>query len=402
MLTSFDPTILPACFRAVDVRAHHTPISPKVEIARWLAAEERRLGHRPVVAFDNVIGQPGAVVVGNPCPRPVLLSAMGLAADRWLTELADRLAGPGAPVGRGRGRWRALRDMDELPVVWHRPGDAGPYITAGVTITHSLSGTLNLGVYRIQVVDGTTARIFFDPRTDAHRNWRAHIDAGTAMPVTIFIGADPVCLLAGASRLPVRGSDFEVVAQLKGAAVELDDELGVPTDAQYVLRGEVGAEVATEGPFAEFKGFYVPARQSPVLRVSDVLAAPRPYYPTIVTGAESGLTLMSVQNEYLMYRHLVTAGFPVDSVRYPHSHRGEFLAVIRSPEPTHELLRAAMACDPRAKLVVCGASPEDVGLAVAAYGMSAVVVPYERKGAPYGDRVGLLFDRVPDGRPVEF
>jgi 4-hydroxy-3-polyprenylbenzoate decarboxylase len=327
---------------------------------------------------------------------------MGIGAENWLPALGRRLTAPVAPTRWERPHWRELGGLHELPVPWHRPGDAGPYITSGVTITRSIDGDLNLGVYRIQIVGPHKARIFFDPRTDAYRNWSQHIIAGTALPITVFIGADPVYLLAGASRLPVSGSDFDIAARLRSATTVLDEELGVPVDSQYVVQGEAGATLETEGPFAEFKGYYVPARQSPVVSVTRVLAATRPFYPTIVTGHESGLTLMSLQNEYLMYAHLTAAGFPIDRVTYPHAARAEFLAIIRSPRPDRDLLRAAMEFDQRAKVVVCGEDPDDIWQTVASHGFSALTEVYRRKSQPYGDRIGLLFDRSPEGVPVEF
>jgi 2,5-furandicarboxylate decarboxylase 1 len=393
---------LPDYYKSVRVHVHNEPISPEVELTRWLAEREQRLGARPVTLFRNVIGHPGAAVLGNPCPKPVLLAAMGIAEDDWLPALGQRLTAPTPAPGTQPVRWRELAGLHELPVPQHRPGDAGRYITAGVTITCSVDGELNLGVYRIQVVGPDQARVFFDPRTDAHRIWRQHIDAGRTLPVTVFIGADPVYLLAGASRLPVSGSDFDVAAKLRGSATVLDEEFGVPADTQYVVQGEVGADLATEGPFAEFKGYYVPARQSPVMAITRVVSAQRPFYPTIVTGNESGLTLMSLQNEYLMYAHLTGAGFPVERVWYPHSARAEFLAVITSSEPSRDLLRTAMEFDQRAKVVVCGRDPDDVWQTVASHGFTAETAVYHRKGEEYGHRIGLLFDREAQGTPVEF
>src|SRR5216117_402706 len=97
-----------------------------------------------------------------------------------------------------------------------------------------------------------------------------------------------------------------------------------------------------EGPFGEFKGYYVDARQSPVLEVHNVVACPNPVYPAIVSGAESGLTLMALQNEYLMYWHLRGMSHPVRKVRYLIEGRGEFVALIETDVPSDALLRSAM------------------------------------------------------------
>lgn len=380
------------------------PVSRNVELARRMAERESARGHRPVTLFEAVEGFEEFPVLANPCPKPVLLAAMGLHPERWMTQLGGRLCRPEAPgTSSEPGRWRKCdRGLAELPIVQHRPLDAGPYITAGVCITHSARGDVNLGVYRVQFVDGFTARIFFDPRTDAHRNWVEANEQGRRLTATIFLGASPALLLAGASRLPQSGDDFDLASRLLGAPLVLDQRWGVPVDSRVVIRGTVSAEVEEEGPFAEFKGYYTPARLSPRLDVEDVMvSATDPYYPTIVTGAESGLSLMALQNEYLMHSHLTSLGYRIDDIKYPLAARSEFACFISSPDLSDEMLAAAMDFDARAKLVVCG-DTVDFPLTLASHGLTSVRADYYSKGERHGDRVGIVLDRPPPGSPVEF
>jgi 4-hydroxy-3-polyprenylbenzoate decarboxylase len=271
-----------------------------------------------------------------------------------------------------------------------------------VCITKSVRGDVNLGIYRVQFVDEFKARIFLDPRTDGHRNWMEALDAGHRLEATVFLGSNPALLLAGASRLPQTGDDFELASRLLGDILVLDAETNAPIDSTAVIRGDVGAELEEEGPFAEFKGYYVPARMSPVFHVNYVgVSGDSPFYPTIVTGAESGLSLMALQNEYLMHSHLRELGYRVNDVSYPLAARSEFVCLISSPDSSPDLLHDAMAFDLRAKLVACG-DVADFPLALASHGFTATQCAYHSKGRRHGDRVGIVLDRPPAGAPVEF
>jgi 2,5-furandicarboxylate decarboxylase 1 len=395
---------LASYYDATRAFAFDPPISLRFEIARRLAREEIRLGFRPTVLFSNIEEHPGSAILGNPYPRTVVLASLGLDESDWLRESARRLGSPTPTISHGvEASWVRLPDLDALPVMHHRPGDAGPYVTSGVASTRSPeTGRVNLGVYRIQVVDPQRGLIFFDPKTDAFRNLQESLHRGRALPIAIFIGAHPIHMLVGASRLPPEEDDFHVAARLLQEELRLALDPPVPIDSSYVILGEVTSELGVEGPFAEFKGYYVEARQSHVLQVGAVWGSPGAVYPAIVTGAESGLTLMSLQNEYLMYTHLVEEGFAVDNVQYPTRARGEFVTLIASPEPSEHLLRAAMAFDVRSKLFMVGRHLERPWDAIASHGFSAHVEPYVRKGNVEGDRIGLILDRPPSGREVEY
>lgn len=398
---------LPPCYAAAGLSACAEPLSTDVELCRRHAEIQRELGRRPTVVFTGLTDHPGMRVLGHPYPRPVLMAALGVEDADWCAELTRRLSGPA--LGRRPGdasHWSEVKGFGDLPICRHRPGDAGPYVTAGVVVTtRPDGGGANLGVYRIQVVSGREARIFIDPRTDGHRNLRQWHADGDPMPISVFLGADPVFALVAASRLPAEGDDYEVASRLLGRVVEVAAGTGgvpVPTCATHVISGRVLARTAEEGPFGEFKGYYVDARQSNVLEVDSVLAVPGSPFPTIVAGAETGLTLMSVQNEFLMFAHLTEQGFPVRSVRYPHAARAEFLTLIETPEPTAELLAAAMAFDVRTKVVICGQDLRDMWQAVATHGFITRAEAYFRKGLVEGERIGLVLTIAPTGRPVEY
>jgi 2,5-furandicarboxylate decarboxylase 1 len=396
---------LGSAYATVDVERRCQPIRADVELTRWMATEEERRGRRPTVLFENVLEFPGASILANPYPRDVLLAALGVAEPHWQATLAERLSRPPPPVTWSPAEPGESRPdlLESVPAVRHRPGDAGLYLTAAVTATAALgSQDVNLGVYRVQVVSADTALIFFDPRTDAHRNLTSYLEQGQEMPVVLFMGGDPRYIAVAAASLPAGGNDWNVVAQLSGRPVMLAGAPGAPVDASYVVRGRVLPATAVEGPFAEFKGFYVDARPAPVLRVDSVVRRPGLPAPTIVTGRQSGLSLTAFQNELLTFNMLTSAGLPVTRVRCPLEAFGEFLILIDSPEPSQVMVDMVMAREPRAKVVICGPDLRDPWRVLSTHGFSVSRQPHHRKGKVEGDRVGLVITSVPQGKTAEF
>lgn len=397
---------LPDCYGATGLYTYGKPLSSVIEVARTLAELEERLGTRPTTVFTYIADRPGTHVLGNPYPRAVLLAALGTSEAERLPELAARLSAEPNRVltdPAGPGALKELDGLDDLPVLQHRPGDGGRYITAGIGVTTRPDGTAaNLGFYCVQVVSSHRARIFLDPRTDAHRNLKAWEAVGRPMPLSVFLGADPLYAVVAATRLPAAGDDYQIASRLLRRDVPVSGSPPVPGEATHVVTGLVRHQRETEGPFGEFKGYYVEERQGNVLDITGVAARPGAPYPSIVAGAESGLTLMSFQNEYLLYAHLRGQGHPVREVRYSLRARGEFVALIESDTPSVELVREAMRFDVRSKVVVCGPDLGNVPQALATYGFLTHREPYYRKGRIEGERVGLALVVPPVGRPVEY
>jgi 4-hydroxy-3-polyprenylbenzoate decarboxylase len=397
---------LPDCYRSVELFRCDEPLATDVELARRHAELEAQLGTRPTTVFTHLTDRPGHRVLGHPYPRPVLLAALGMTEENRLGAMYDRLSATGEPypVVRAEPVTEPV-DLGSLPVVRHRPGDAGRYVTAGVTVTRAPDGgPVNLGIYRIQLVTDRRARIFLDARTDGHRHLRSWLAAGEAMPIAVFLAADPLFVLAGAARTLRDGADdYATVAALAGRAVDVTGDPPVPGDAGYVIRGRVLPDLGVEGPFGEFKGYYAGPRRSNEFEITAVEARrPLVPYPTIVAGAGTGLALSRFQAEYTLYAALRRDGFAVRSVSYPLDFRGEFLALVEAAEPSRELLAAAMRYDRRAKLIICGTDLSRPWQAVSTHGFDALTEPYLRKGTVEGDRVGLLLRIPPEGRPVEY
>jgi 4-hydroxy-3-polyprenylbenzoate decarboxylase len=183
-------------------------------------------------------------------------------------------------------------DLARLPVQTCWPGDAGPLITWGLTVTrgpHKLRQ--NLGIYRQQVI-GPNRLIM---RWLAHRggalDYRDHQLArpGVPFPVAVALGADPATTLAAVTPVPDSLGEYQFAGLLRGARTELATCLGsdlqVPARAEIVLEGCIHpGDTALEGPHGDHTGYYNEAERFPVLSVERITLRRDPLYHSTYPG----------------------------------------------------------------------------------------------------------------------
>src|ERR1700688_2344096 len=138
-------------------------------------------------------------------------------------------------------------DLARLPIQTCWPGDAGPLITWGLTVTRGPDKTRqNLGIYRQQLI-GRNKLIM---RWLAHRGGAldfrefALANPGNPYPVAVVLGADPATILGAVTPVPDSLSEYQFAGLLRGAKTELAkcltpgvDTLQVPARAEIVLGG---------------------------------------------------------------------------------------------------------------------------------------------------------------------
>jgi len=153
-------------------------------------------------------------------------------------------------------------DLHGFPTpIWHS-GDGGRYIGTGcVVISRDPDGGwVNLGTYRVMVVDKNHVTIYAAPGKHMAIVRDKLFAQGKSMPVAISLGHDPTLLLGGSTPLPYGESEYDYVGGLKGQAVDIlhGDYTGLPIPAhsELVLEGEISSEMCPEGPFGEWPGYY--------------------------------------------------------------------------------------------------------------------------------------------------
>jgi 4-hydroxy-3-polyprenylbenzoate decarboxylase len=283
-------------------------------------------GHR-IPVLGNLFGTPDRVALG--------MGAASTAALREVGELLASLKEPEPPRGLKdalskvamlkSALWdmapRTVRDAACQEVVWEGadvdlgrlpiqtcwPGDAGPLLTWGLTITRGPhKKRQNLGIYRQQVI-GRNKLVM---RWLAHRggalDFREHrlAQPGQPFPIAVALGADPATILGAVTPVPDSLSEYQFAGLLRGSRTELAQALGsslsVPASAEIVLEGHIlpdaanadgaisaanaGYETALEGPFGDHTGYYNEVDRFPVFTVERITMRRDPIFHSTYTG----------------------------------------------------------------------------------------------------------------------
>jgi len=224
--------------------------------------------------------------------RPVFMQVMHMAPKEKKSAPCQDIVWEGTDV-----------DLARLPVQTCWPGDAGPLITWGLTVTRGPHKTRqNLGIYRQQVLQNERARNKVIMRWLAHRggalDFRDHAlkSPGTPFPIAVALGADPATILGAVTPVPDTLSEYQFAGLLRGSRTEIvkcmTHDLQVPASAEIVLEGFIrpdaadptGYETAAEGPFGDHTGYYNEVERFPVLTLERITMRRDPIYHSTYTG----------------------------------------------------------------------------------------------------------------------
>ena len=207
----------------------------------------------------------------------------------------------------------------DFPILQCWPKDAGRFITLPCVITRDpKTGKRNVGMYRMQIYDATTAGMHWQRQKVAAEHYRDHLRAASVkegggsaavdimarssggsiqaeggpsgkMEVAVAIGTKPALTFCAIVPAPPDVEEFIIAGFLRQKPVELVKcetvDLEVPADAEIVLEGHVHLdELRTEGPFGDHTGFYSLEDQYPVFHVSCITHRKDPIYATTIVG----------------------------------------------------------------------------------------------------------------------
>lgn len=183
-------------------------------------------------------------------------------------------------------------DLNQLPIQTCWPGDIGPLITWGLTVTKGPNKLRqNLGIYRQQVIKPNKIIM----RWLAHRGGALDFrdfclaNPGQPYPVAVALGADPATILGAVTPVPDSLGEYQFAGLLRGSKTEvvkcLGNELQVPAGAEIVLEGVIYPdETALEGPFGDHTGYYNEQETFPVLTIERMTMRRAPIYHSTYTG----------------------------------------------------------------------------------------------------------------------
>lgn len=296
-----------------ELRRVATEVSPDLEIAEIL--RRTMYGNGPAVLFENVRGSE-MPVLGNAFGSMRRLE-LGLEMSDF-TEIGERIVSMtkmDVPSGL-LGKLRKLPELskmtesfpkpqksgpvtevvvekpsfDAMPILKTWPKDAGRFITLGLVATrHPETGTRNLGVYRMQILDDTHALMHWQKHKRGAHHGDIAGERGERIPAAVIIGGDPATVFSGIAPVP-EGLDkylFAGITRKEGIrtvpcrTIDLD----VPANAEIVLEGYVDpSDLREEGPFGDHTGYYTPPEPYPVFTLTGMMRRKKPVYLTTIVG----------------------------------------------------------------------------------------------------------------------
>ncbi|MEP0824889.1 MAG: menaquinone biosynthesis decarboxylase [Nitrososphaera sp.] len=301
--------------QAGQLKRVKSKVSPHLEIAEIM----RRLMYSdgPAVLFENVEGSSGMHVLGNAFGSMKRLEIALEMQDfteigRRITELTKMKMPSGmlnklkmlpklselseyGPKYVDSGPVTEVVETDKaslnsMPVLKSFAGDAGRFITFGMTVTrHPETEIRNLGVYRIQVVDDKHAIMHWQTHKRGAQHYKMLKEQGKKIEVAIVIGADPATVFSAVAPVP-EGMDkylFSGITRKKGVKLVKcrTVDLEVPANSEIVLEGYVDPnDVRIEGPFGDHTGYYTPAEPFPTFTLTGIMRRQNPIYLTTVVG----------------------------------------------------------------------------------------------------------------------
>ena len=289
-----------------------TLVDPYLEIAEIYDRVIKREG--PALLFENVRGSDYPLLINPLGSRRRIELALGRHPGEIgasLLELAEA-AQPPKPgkLWRQRGtirevlwgmRARRVRrapvhqvieepDLLRLPVQTCWPKDGGPFITFGLVITKDPeTSERNVGLYRIQVYDSTTAGMHWQIHKGGGFHYNKAERLGVPLEVAVVIGADPYLLIAAITALPEGMDEIAFSGLMRRAPCKVvrckTIDLEVPAEAEMVLEGVVAPlERRLEGPFGDHFGHYSHAADFPVFHVKRITRRRKPVYLSATVG----------------------------------------------------------------------------------------------------------------------
>jgi len=304
--------------KAGELKRISTPLATELEITE-LADREMKLpggGKALLIEKPTIDGQPSAfpVAINTLGSKSRMAMSMGAGSVEEAARELGALLKPKPPTSFGEAirllglaldlrhaKPKTVRDgacqeevcssLFELPVLKCWPLDAGRFITLpGVVTRDPDTGERNVGMYRMQVFDGQTTGMHWQLQKVAARHGKRYYETGQRMPVSVFLGGDPVLTFCASAPLPDGMDEFLLAGYLRKKSLELvqckTNELEVPAEADFVIEGYVDPQepLRTEGPFGDHTGYYSLADQYPAFHVTAITRRRNAVYPATIVG----------------------------------------------------------------------------------------------------------------------
>lgn len=317
-------------------------VDPHLEIGAAIRETSDRSG--PALLFERVRGHDMPVLGGLFSSRRLGYAALGCMRETRIRRYLDGIARP-VPVRAVRGgpcqeivRTGADVDLGSLPIPVYNELDGGAYVTLGVVVSRSpREGTLNAGMYRLQVKGRDRMGISMGPQQHIGLHFREAEERGEDLPFAVALGVDPLVAYASQASAPYGVDELTLAGGLLGRPVDVvrcrTVDLAVPADAEIVIEGRIRHGVREpEGPFGEYPGYYTDEKPTmrPALEVTAITRRRDAIFHAGLTGMPmtENHVLKEVPLEANLYEELRRTFPQVVDVHYPPAGSNGFLAVV--------------------------------------------------------------------------
>ncbi|MGC8645462.1 MAG: UbiD family decarboxylase [Thermoplasmata archaeon] len=290
----------------------------------------RRNGKRPVL-LENLEGK--KAIVNLWADRDRIYGELGMTRTQFLENydisLRERM-----DLKFGEKLFKEKGALEDIPVCWFHPGDAGYYITSGIFVAE-WGGKRNLSIHRIFLEGGEGGYARLVPR-DLLAMYNDAISHGEELKVSIVIGSPLEYLLAAATSVPYERDESEIAASLykrsKGKDLEFTRSrfnLPVPSDSDFVINAVLTANKKREGPFKDVTGTYDIQDDQPQIVFDSVEMVRDPVYHALVPATYEHFNLMGLPREPTIFSEIRKDGVEVRDVRLTEGGAGWLHAVVK-------------------------------------------------------------------------
>ena len=181
-------------------------------------------------------------------------------------------------------------DLQQLPVITTWDEDGGPFITLPLVYTeHPVTGQHNLGIYRMQVYDASTAGLHWQIQKGGGFHYNAAEELGQPLPVSVFLGGPPALLVSAVAPLPENVPELMLASLLQGEKLRVtrprESAHPLIAEAEFALVGHAPPhERHPEGPFGDHYGYYSLQHEYPVFHCDAIYHRRDAIYPATVVG----------------------------------------------------------------------------------------------------------------------
>ncbi len=339
---------LDLCEKEGELKRIKAEVDWDLELSHIAKLNEEQQG--PALLFEKVKGYNSPVLTSACTTTSRLALIMDAPKDSSLVDLmrewVKRTANTIPPKWVDSGPCKENIDKGDkinlykFPVPKVYPRDGGRFFgTAVFVITKDPdTGWVNLGTYRLQMLDEKTLGTQFIKGKHSDIMLNKYRERKQPMPVVAVVGADPLLFLMGAARLPAFESEYDFAGAIRGEPIEIVKgetvDLPIPATAEIVVEGEVDPDaLRPEGPFGEYTGYYsgVGATGRNFIKVSCVTYRNNPIFWATTVGRPVTDTHMTMALTYgaTLWQELVTMRIPgIQAVYCPPEGAGRFLAII--------------------------------------------------------------------------